>query len=348
MLDGHQGRGPQQTGLLEVENPGEQENRRQPNRLGKPGRAARLLLPGGRAFGEKGHGVDVMTQTGTQGKRSSPKAAVATRYTAKFLVVGTAIAETILHQPGGEERRGLGGVAATIALALAEAGNEVTLITSIGQGPEGTRAKNLLGAAPLRTIIRDSTGAAGYATINTRQGEQQQANGRWPRATGLGPLAEREIHRHEIIIADTNMTPGNLLQLLDHPGKLTMVNGTTTLGTARIPTRWNNRLGMLTVNQAEAQALMQRLNCHGEKEMMRRLRAQSMLLTRDSSGWRFYNQNGDMAESPAAPVPEHTDFIGCGDYAAAGAVHAVVHGLDPEATINGFIQRKLEANVVIP
>ena len=55
-----------------------------------------------------------------------------------------------------------------------------------------------------------------------------------------------------------------------------------------------------------------------------------------------------MAESPAAPVPEHTDFIGCGDYAAAGAVHAVVHGLDPEATINGFIQRKLEANVVIP
>ena len=44
-------------------------------------------------------------------------------------MVGTAIAETILHQPGGEERRGLGGVAATIALA--EAGNEVTLIEKI-------------------------------------------------------------------------------------------------------------------------------------------------------------------------------------------------------------------------
>ena len=300
------------------------------------------MMPGAAPSGKNHVELDVMTETRTQGKISRPKATptVATRQRARFLVVGTAIAETILHQPGGEERRGLGGVAATIALALAEAGNEVTLITSIGRGPEGTRAKNLLGDAPLRTIIRDSTGAAGYATINTRQGEQQQTNGRWPRVTGLGSLAEREIHRHEIIIADTNMTPENLLHLLDHPGKLTMVNGTTTLGTARIPTRWNNKLGMLTLNQAEAQALMQRLNCHGEKEMMHRLRAQSMLLTRDSSGWRFYDREGDMVESSAAPVPEHTDFIGCGDYAAAGAVHAVVHGLDLEATINGFIQRK--------
>ena len=59
-----------------------------------------------------------MTETRTQGKISRPKATptVATRQRARFLVVGTAIAETILHQPGGEERRGLGGVAATIAL----------------------------------------------------------------------------------------------------------------------------------------------------------------------------------------------------------------------------------------
>ena len=296
------------------------------------------------------------TKTQTQKKISPPKAirTAAKRQSARFLVVGTAIAETILHQPGGEERRGLGGVAATIALALAEAGNEVTLITSIGQGPEGTRVVNLLGATPIRTIIQDSTGAAGYATITTRQGEQHKASGRWPRVTGLSHLADREIPRHEIIIADTNMTPGNLLHLLDHPGKLTMVNGTTTLGTARIPTRWNNKLGMLTLNHAEAQALMQRLGCHGEKEMMHRLRAGSMLLTRDSSGWRFYDREGNMLESPAAPVPEHTDFtncgdfIGCGDYAAAGAIHAVVHQLDLEATINGFIQRKLEANVVNP
>ena len=290
-----------------------------------------------------------MTQTKTQDKRSRPKAATATRQTVRFLVVGTAIAETVLHQPGGGERRGLGGVAATIAIALAEAGNkEVTLITSIGQGPEGKRAMELLAATPLRTIIRNSTGAAGFATITTQQGEQQRANGQWPRATGLGRLAEREIHRHEVIIADTNMSPGDLLRMVDHPGKLTMVNGTTTLGTARIPTRWNNRLGMLTVNRAEARALMQRLDCSGEIQLMRRLRAGSMLLTRDRSGWRFYSQDGDMVESPAAPAPEHTDFIGCGDYAAAGAVHAVMHGLDPEATINSFIQRKLEANVVTP
>ena len=105
------------------------------------------MMPGAAPSGKNHVELDVMTETRTQGKISRPKATptVATRQRARFLVVGTAIAETILHQPGGEERRGLGGVAATIALALAEAGNEVTLITSIGQGPEGTRAKNLLG-----------------------------------------------------------------------------------------------------------------------------------------------------------------------------------------------------------
>ena len=107
-------------------------------------------MPGAAPSGRKDVELDVMTETRTQEKISLPKATrtVATRQRARFLVVGTAIAETILHQPGGEERRGLGGVAATIALALAEAKNVVTLITSIGRGPEGTRAINLLGAAP--------------------------------------------------------------------------------------------------------------------------------------------------------------------------------------------------------
>ena len=108
------------------------------------------MMPGGAPSGRNDVELDVMTETRTQEKISPPEATrtVAKRQKARFLVVGTAIAETILHQPGGEERRGIGGVAATIALALAEAGNEVTLITSIGRGPEGTRAKNLLGATP--------------------------------------------------------------------------------------------------------------------------------------------------------------------------------------------------------
>ena len=73
---------------------------------GNPGGAP--VDTGGHAFEEKRLGVDVMTQTRTQGKRSRPRAAAAARQTARFLVVGTAIAETILHQPHGEERRGLG------------------------------------------------------------------------------------------------------------------------------------------------------------------------------------------------------------------------------------------------
>ena len=49
---------------------------------------------------------------------------------------------------------------------------------------------------------------------------------------------------------------------------------------------------------------------------------------------------------PAVPAPERTDFIGCGDYAAAGLAHALIHGLDIASTVNEFITRKLQANVL--
>ena len=251
----------------------------------------------------------------------------------RFLVVGTAIAETVIHVPLGGKRQGLGGVAATIAAALAQEGNEVTLVSCIGRGEEGRMARRLLEEIPVRTVIRSSSGQAGYATISTRGGEPAEVRGKWPRAVGLAPLAERELGNHQVVITDTNIEPGEIRRILDHPGIITMVNGTTTLG-------------MITVNRHEARALMQQAGTPREEPLPAMLGTKSLLITLDREGWVFHRRDAETLTSPASPVPARTDFVGCGDYAAAGAVHAVAHRLDPRETINAFIQRKLEANVV--
>ena len=266
----------------------------------------------------------------------------------KFLVVGTAIAETVVHAPLGGKRQGLGGVAATIAAALAQEGNKVTLVTCIGRGDAGRMARRLLEEIPVRTVIRSSSGQAGYATISTRGGEPAEVRGKWPRAIGLAPLAEREIGDHQVLITDTNIEPGEIRRILDHPGIITMVNGTTTRGVVRIPMGMNNPLGMITINRQEARALMQRAGTVREEALPAMLGTESLLITLDQQGWKFHRRDADTLTSPAAPVPEHTDFVGCGDYAAAGAVHAVANRLDPRETINAFISRKLHDNVVDP
>ena len=285
--------------------------------------------------------------TKNQGK-SVTETRIATGEAGKFLVVGTAISETVVHQPRGGERRGIGGVAATIALALAEAGNQVTLVTSVGREAEGLRVKKLLAETPIRAVIQDSPGPAGHAVINTRRGEQGRATGSWPKQEGLSRLVAREAGSHDCIIADCNITPAELARILDQPGRLTMVNGTTTRSCTRILKARPRDLGMLTVNEAEASEMMRAVHTVWESQVMERLNAHSMLVTRGHRGWELHRSGEETIRSPAVEVPEQTDFIGCGDYAAAGAAHALVYGLDPELTINTFIRRKLEANVVRP
>ena len=281
-------------------------------------------------------------------RRRNTAVRTATGEAGKFLAAGTAISETVVHQPGGGERRGIGGVAATIALALAEAGNQVTLATSVGRGTEGRRVRDLLAETAIRTVIQDSPGPAGHAVINTRRGEQSRASGRWPKQEGLSRLVAEEARDHDWVIADCNMTPEELARILDQPGRMTMVNGTTTRGCARILKARPKELGMLTVNEAEASAMMRAVPTVWESKLMERLNAHAMLVTRGRNGWDLHRSGEETVSSPAVEVPGHTDFIGCGDYTAAGAVHALAHGLDPKLTINEFIRRKLEYNVVKP
>ena len=265
----------------------------------------------------------------------------------RILVVGTAIPETVVHGPGGPERRGIGGVAATIAIALGQAVNNVTLVTSVGQGIQGDLLRELLADTPVRVILKESRTQAGYAVIQTNRGEQGRAQGNWPRPTGLRRTVDAIAGQYDCIVADCNMTPENLMQVLGHPGKYTMVNGTTPRACERIVTAGLNGIGMLTINEAEFRMLLSRTQTRQGADLMRKLRVETLLTTRGHNGWDL-TVEGEVITSPVVRPPEHTDFIGCGDYAAAGALHARLHGLDYRETIQAFITRKLEENVVLP
>ena len=132
----------------------------------------------------------------------------------RFLVVGTAIAETVRRLGDGRERRGLGGVAATMAAALAEAGNEVTLLTAVGSGEDGDEAVALLEDAPFDARVVRRRGQAGHATINTLQGEQAGARGRWPRVEGVLETARELEGTHGALLTECNMPPEAMNALL--------------------------------------------------------------------------------------------------------------------------------------
>ena len=135
--------------------------------------------------------------------------------------------------------------------------------------------------------------------------------------------------------------------VLNQPGKHAMANGTTTRRAPQLLETRDLDKTLVTMNQAEARAVMRAAGARHENRLPRVLNARNLLITRGSRGWTLLMEGGAV-ESPAVRVPEHTDFIGCGDYAAAGALRAIIGNLDPRETINESISRKLELNIVEP
>ncbi len=278
----------------------------------------------------------------------------------RLLVIGTAINETVIHQESGRTRHGLGGVAATMAIALAEAGNQVTLITAVGAGQHGEETRRLLEDAPYQAVVLDRQYAAGYARINTLQGEQKRAEGRWPRISGLREAVLREAPGCAAVLMDCNMNEDEMNPILmTNPDALTLINGTTTrrcLTLRRTTDVWKSAV---TLNRQEARNLMQGPTPAGnEQELPGRLNAARVLVTRGPGGWDLHQRQDPkqgqgqgqdhrtVSTRPAVPAPERTDFIGCGDYAAAGLAHALIHDQGIAKTVNEFITRKLQANVL--
>ena len=264
----------------------------------------------------------------------------------RFLVVGTAIAETVRHLENGRERRGLGGVGATMALALAQAGNRVTLLTTVGPGPAGQEAMALLEEAPFTPRVVRKRGQAGHARINTLRGEQAGARGRWPRVTGVLEAARELAGEHDMLLTECNTPPAEMNALLElFREKTTLVNGTTTRRCIQLLAVRETRKSAVTLNRAEAGNLLRAAQTEGYPELRLRLNAERLLVTLGEEGWALHSQEEHRVSFPV-PTPPGTDFIGCGDYASAGLAHAIAHGEEPGWNINEFVRRKLKINTI--
>ena len=264
----------------------------------------------------------------------------------QFLVIGTAIPEMVIHKPHGGTRTGIGGVAATMAMALAEAGNQVTLLTTIGQGPHALDLRQHLKDAPFRAMVLNRSHSSGHAQIETLGGQHHTARGSWPRLTTVAKAAAKLAPHHEAVLVDCNVASTDLFQILDHPHTLRIINGTTSSACKAILDPRFPEGTIIALNDPETRAVSAKLGTDSPAKLATACKAAGALLTKGAKGWTYYNGNDLEVHSEAVEVPPNTDFVGCGDYAAAGLAHALLHGQDIRSTVNDFITRKLNANVV--
>ncbi len=136
----------------------------------------------------------------------------------RFLVAGTAITESIVHHPQGGSRTRLGGVAATMAIALAQAApphtvqqqHSVTLITQAGADEAGEQTRRLLAREQMETIMLDGPNPSGEAIIETMRGEQSRARGKWPHPSRVAQHAAQLAPEFDCTIIDCTLSPKDI------------------------------------------------------------------------------------------------------------------------------------------
>ena len=263
----------------------------------------------------------------------------------KFLVIGCTTDETIYRQETGECRQGIGGVAGNMAYALGVHGQDVTLVTSLSLDSQGDLVRMAFG---LDQIISAPHHLTGKVVITTRAGEQVRASGSWPSVCALPDDIKTRIQDTDSILLDCTL-PVNMLsrvlELANQYDKPVTVNATTKSRSKLITATAQYPKQLITMNQQEytqVERLSRSLPLAG---FLDQINTESLLVTRGSQGWNLYDRSGYIS-SDALEVPPNTDFVGCGDFAAAGAAYALTADLPVVETVNGFIKTRMRLNCI--
>ena len=260
----------------------------------------------------------------------------------KYLVVGNAQMETITQSETGLSRDHVGGVGAIMARELALAGAQVTLITTAPAGPatnEIAEALSASGVTPMIVPGNPPQRERGYAHITTQNGGPKSARGGWPRMGGLN--SHLSSMKADWTLTALHAAPQDLSALSRMNGK-NAVNATSKKHVKLMTHIWNQTI--YTMNEAEARALIKEIDIDRLEDLPRALGAETVMVTRGRYGRITYTHGKDTQWHDAVPVPEGTDFIGCGDAATAGLVFATAEGLDQEETVDRFITDLMERN----
>ena len=267
----------------------------------------------------------------------------------QYLVIGTAITETITHLEDGKSRQDVGAVAGQMATALARHQCDVTLLTSTGQDEQGKKTLERLTEAGVKTYTVTHTGKTGWARINTKAGEQARAQGAWPTLDEIASELAGNLRDIDWILVDCNLSATALNRILGMAAKeqIPVTINATTKGKSRLI--WETRTHpkrLATMNRDEQLNLMRLSGSKTVPELRENLKSRNVFVSSGPQGWTVDGAKGIQASSPAIPTPAGTDYIGCGDYATAGLTHAITAGLPIVETVNRFIETRLQLNTI--
>ncbi len=267
-----------------------------------------------------------------------------------FLVLGSATLETVIHSHDQRRRVQTGGVAAQIATALASQARRTTIMATVGDDRNGSTIRDLLARSNVNLTSLHTNTESGHSTIVTHQGEHLSAKGHWPKYNVASILTHSITKDITGILIDTNATPAAISDALTTANEMavpSLVTAATKRGALHILQAGPVLRTAVTMNHRECNAIMNHTGVSLETELLDHLHTQFLLITNGDQGWTLHHREAQI-HSPAPTPPSDTDFIGCGDYAAAGLMISIVDNIDPTEIINHLISLRMELNRLPP
>ena len=268
----------------------------------------------------------------------------------RFLIAGSLVPETVTHRETGLSRHDVGGVASQMAAALAGAGMSPTLLASIAHNHAEAAATQTMAKAGVRVSAPADAAVAGWSAITTKNGEPQSSRGQWPEPQRLAERVQQELNDNQWLMLDTNVGVRQMTQCLEMAQERRIATSVHCAAVAHVDAIWQTRQTtkhVVTMNISEAQSMLEGFETIEPDQLRQSLNARCLLVTMGSEGWLASRPEG-IVRSRAIATPSHTDFVGCGDYAAAGLCYAIATRQPISNVINAFIQRRMEQNQMTP
>ena len=259
----------------------------------------------------------------------------------RILVVGNALHETVTREDGAK-RIHVGGVGGIMARELARAGSDVSLLCPVTEDQADNLRARLEedGVNPILVASR-TTERNPEVNITVRRGEPVHFQGTFPRPASIMGQLKNVISHYPIVVTGLYMNQADL-DFIYRNNDSVVANATT----HRLAPRLTRMKGIraMTMNRAEAGAIMRATNTQNEKLLAQTLQPEYLLITRGATGRTMYHRGENPETAPAIPIPKGTDFIGAGDSLTAGLAYAIAQGLDPNPVMNEFLARLLKFN----
>ena len=262
----------------------------------------------------------------------------------RYLVVGNALTETIIRSEDGANRIHIGGVGAIMARELAEAGADVTLLTTAPAGWPADEIRAALTVTGVTAVVVPGDppqAKQSGATITTRKGGPIRAQGSWSRMGGIRREITRMAPEFDWTLVSLTLRADDLTAAAVSSRNLAVNATSKGLAPMTVSTA---RKSVCTMNQIEAAQIVRAVGARGPTELPEALDTGTVMVTRGARGRTIYRRGQEPETSEPVPVPEGTDFIGAGDAATAGLVMALACGLDVGETVDRSITALLERN----